>query len=149
MPSHEDLLKFLFSIHAHASVPSVLIIEGLEHYISQENDSSVTQMTNAMVAASLLNAASVCGKITKEHAVLIVSIKSKDRNSSNMNMLSTIFFTDVIWLYELIDKKDKEFQITKKEAYPGQGNKIICYFTCLNNGELKLKKIVQSSRVPK
>lgn len=105
LPNWKDLLQYVFHLHLHALVPTVLIIEALEHYCTNsdtENSSSAAATAAshaALICAALIDGVAVCAKRSKSPAHLIVSLN--EQKSQNMfSPLIDIFFTDVVWLFQ-------------------------------------------------
>lgn len=107
LPCWQDLLHHVYSLHLHALVPTVVIVEALEHFCAvpdpcdMSNPSSRASEAShaALVCAALLDGTAVCAKRSKSQAHLIVSL---NQNSSDHKMgpLIDIFFTDVVWMFE-------------------------------------------------
>ncbi|KAK3912842.1 Adenylosuccinate synthetase, partial [Frankliniella fusca] len=105
LPSWQDLLQYLFHLHVHTLIPTVLIVEALEHFFtSPDRDESRGEASHAaLICASLLDGVAVCAKRSKSQAHLVVSL-NEQKTHSMFSPLIDIFFTDMVWLFQ----KDKD-----------------------------------------
>ena len=114
--------QHLNSLHQHAHIPSVILLEGLNHYGDLPGNKSHKEKHEerihiALVCATLLDATLVCAKYTNKHATLITSLQP---DTSSVPVID-IFFTDSVWL---MDSDDHSGGVTVADvAYPKQQTK--------------------------
>nr|CAD7394558.1 unnamed protein product [Timema cristinae] len=130
LPTWQDLLKHLYSIHLHAHIAQVVIIQGLEHYCYLQGK-PFNEMHTALIFASLMDATSVCGQRSNRPALLITSLDEQDVPSDKLNRVIDTFFLDVIWLIESENKfasTEREIQVSNLLTCPGQPRKtkLVC-----------------------
>lgn len=108
LPCWQDLLQHVYSLHLHALVPTVIIVEALEHFCTVSDPSDVVCEPSslaseashaALVCAALLDGAAVCAQRSKGQAHLIVSL-NQDSSHPKLSPLIDIFFMDVVWMFE-------------------------------------------------
>ncbi|XP_034254427.1 uncharacterized protein LOC117653128 [Thrips palmi] len=107
LPCWQDLLQHVYSLHLHALVPTVIIVDSLEHFCAAPDRSDVYEPSSraseashaALVCAALLDGTAVCAKRSKGQAHLIVSL-NQDSSDPKMSPLIDIYFTDVVWMFE-------------------------------------------------
>ncbi|XP_069690380.1 uncharacterized protein [Periplaneta americana] len=104
LPTWRDLAHQLYSLHQHAHMPGVLIVDSLDHYCSLTED----QARAALVCASLLDAASVCSRQSKKSTVLLTSLHTELKTCP----LVDLFFASVVWLIEA----DADGSVTVSDA---------------------------------
>ncbi|CAG2054375.1 unnamed protein product [Timema podura] len=129
LPTWQDLLKHLYSIHLHAHIAQVVIVQGLEHYCYLQGK-PFNEMHTALIFASLMDATSVCGQRSNRPALLITSLDEQDVPSDKLNRVIDTFFLDVIWLIESENKfasSEREVQVSNLLMCPGQPRKTKLY----------------------
>ncbi|KDR07748.1 ATPase SWSAP1-like [Zootermopsis nevadensis] len=144
LPSWQDLFKLLFSLHQHTCIPSIIIVDGLDHYCnlsdSNVHDKNHEQaMHAAHVCASLIDATSACARHTGNPAVLIASFHCGD---IKINPLIDLFFSNIIWSVE--SDTDNGVVLTNGVILPQQSSRTQIVFRPRNwDGTLILHKILQ------
>jgi hypothetical protein len=144
LPGYEDLFKHLFSLHQHAHVPNVVIVENLDHYCNLANSNVPNknhddEMHAALICASLIDAMSVCAKHCRKPAVLIASFH---RNDVKLNPLIDLFFSNIMWLVE--SDSDNGVAVTNAVVLPQQSSRQQLVFKPRNwDGTIILHKILK------
>lgn len=111
LPCWQDLLQHVFSFHLHALMPTVVIVEALEHFCNvADNETDAGNFAKqashtALVCAALLDGAAVCAKRSSTRAHLIVSL-NQQASQIKLSPLIDIFFTDVVWMFECAKSSD-------------------------------------------
>ncbi|XP_049812917.1 uncharacterized protein LOC126259888 isoform X1 [Schistocerca nitens] len=149
LPTWQDLLKFLYTIHTHASIPYVILLEGLEDYCIMNDHSHKStekhenEMLNALICGSLLDAASVCAKYSKDKAVLVVSVKHDSPQASVVQTLVDTFFFNSVWLQNVEGENGEIIRMKSLVSYPSQEQRTVLEFECKSGGDVFLKKILK------
>lgn len=144
LPGYQDLFKHLFSLHQHAHMSNVVIVESLDHYFNLAdhnipNKNHEHQMHAALVCASLIDAMSVCARHCGSPAVLIASFHCNDMK---MNPLIDLFFSNIVWLVQ--SDTDNGVAVTNAVILPQQSSRKRLVFKPRNwDGTLILQKILQ------
>ncbi|PSN41416.1 hypothetical protein C0J52_16877 [Blattella germanica] len=138
LPKWQDLFQHLYSLHQHAHIPNIVLVDGLHHYCYIEDGKGQLKMHAALVCASLLDSMSVCVKYTHKPAVFIASLQA----DPNLCPILDTFFSDSMWLTDSFDE-DGIVALTKV-TYPEQQNTTKMEFNLRNkDGVLVLNKILQ------
>ena len=144
LPGYQDLFKYLFSLHQHADMPSIVIVESLDHYCNLadknvHNKDHEKEMHAAFVCASLIDATSLCAKRGEKPAVLIASFHCND---TKINPLVDLFFSDIVWSVQ--SDSNNGIALTNTVILPEHSSKTQIVFKAKNwNGTLILHKILQ------
>lgn len=144
LPGYQDLFKYLFSLHQHIDLPSIVIVESLDHYCNLadktvHNKDHEQEMHAALVCASLIDATSLCAKRGGNPAVLIASF---NYNDMKINPLIDLFFSDIVWSVESDD--NNQIAVTNAVILPEQSPQKRIVFKANNwDGTLILHKILQ------
>lgn len=144
LPRYQDLFKHLFSLHQHAHISNVVIVEKLDHYCNLvdrniPNKNHEHEMHAALVCASLIDAMSVCARHSRKPAVLIASFHCNDMK---IHPLIDLFFSNIVWLVE--PDTDNGVAVTNAVILPQQSSRKQLVFKPRNwDGTLILHKILQ------
>lgn len=130
LPCWQDLLQHIFSLHIHTLIPTVLIVEALDHYCTVpdhewDSSSKASQASHAaLICAALFDGAAVCAKRSKGQAQLIVSLDQQP-SENRFSPLINIFFTDVVWTIEktradLAESDQDSYAMVNEECFSFQ-----------------------------
>ncbi|CAL1687606.1 unnamed protein product [Lasius platythorax] len=91
LPDYETLIEQLVKLHTYAAVPSVLLIDDLDNYFTDETIKNDSVMHIARTCALIFHSMKSCSRILKMNAYVCAWTNSSLTN----NFLQTIYFRNI------------------------------------------------------
>lgn len=109
LPDYETLIEQLVKLHTYAAVPSVLLIDNLDNYFTDEVVKNDSFMHIARTCALIFHSMKSCSRILKMNVNVCVWTNSILIN----NFLQTIYFRNV---WNLTEEKDGKIILVERFA---------------------------------
>lgn len=102
LPTWQELLQHVYTLHVHTLIPGVILVEGLDNYCQKPSegsdkhgsDQATTELHTSLISASLIDAASVCSQ-SPDQPVYMIATWEGSGEPSLLHPLDLFFKT--IW----------------------------------------------------
>ncbi|XP_015604380.1 uncharacterized protein LOC107272097 isoform X2 [Cephus cinctus] len=135
LSNYENLVEQLAELHTFTSLPSVLLIDNLDHYVEDDSIREQKDFHAARTCAFILDSMNACCRILKTEVHVCATVFASARRSAAYN----IYFGN-IWHLERCDE-DKSILVKKAEGGCETRSKSYKY-SKFEDGTIILKEIL-------